>query len=208
MNVLPASPTPNNISVNEHQFQVYYPENREQLRITNPTWWWMYSWAAGILLSRELSTITTPTKILEVGCGLGLASTVASKLGHDITCTDLVVETEWYVMQTALTANVIAPKWKRATDITDTFELIVFSDVLYAQFRDPMPFVESLVSRLTSQGTILCIEPHRPEVLSPVLDALATVGLEVINYSYLDLPPEIDAPWEESTYVKLQIHRK
>jgi predicted nicotinamide N-methyase len=187
---------------------VYLPLNREQLRTDHPTWWWMYTWGAGILLSHEIMQFPQPKQILEIGCGLGLASTVASKLGHDISCTDLVEETEWYVNQTAQLAGTNVPTWKLPTDVSGTFEMIMFSDVLYAHFKNPIPFLESLITHLAPDGTILCVEPHRPEVLTPVLDVLPAVGLEVVSSTYLDRPIGSDGPWEETTYVKLQIQRK
>ena len=208
MIILPFDPTSNVISVMNHRFPIHHPANRELLRAQHSTWWWMYTWASGILLAQELAELTEQTTILEIGCGLGLASAVASRLGHTITCTDIVEETEWYVNLTAQSSETTAPVWKKVSDIGGTFNMIIFSDVLYANFRNPMPFLEMLLTHLAPNGTILCVEPHRPEVLSQVLPLLGEVGLEVVSSTYLYRPIGSDGPWEEYAYVKLQIQRK
>lgn len=207
MITLEYNPTPIAIPAGGYSFRVYHPLGRETLLKDHPTWWWMYSWSSGILLSWELAKLSQPKKILEVGCGLGLASIVASKLGHDITCTDVVEETEWYVSHNAQSSAAKLPTWKPPTQITDTFELVMFSDVMYANFRNPVPFVEYITQRVADGGEILCVEPNREVVTTPVLATLEQYGWKVIEQSILPYTHLSDAPWETNNYVQMRIQK-
>lgn len=207
MIVLPIDPTPIAVPVANHPFRVYHPTNRESLRTQHPTWWWMYTWASGILLSWELEKLTEQKTILEVGCGLGLASVVASYLGHDITCTDVVEETEYYVGLTARSSATKIPKWKSVSDVTGTFDMIMLSDVLYTNFKTPVPLFEYMTERLSIDGEIWCVEPYRPEILTPALSVLSEMGLELVHEEMLSYPRFSDGPWETDQYVKMIIRR-
>jgi len=47
---------------------------------------WLDSWYFGRLLS---SLLISPRQVLDIGCGLGLTSVTAAKLGHNVTSTDV-----------------------------------------------------------------------------------------------------------------------
>jgi predicted nicotinamide N-methyase len=207
MITLDFDPTPVAISAGGYPFRAYHPLNRELLLKAYPTWWWMYSWSCGIVLSWELAKLSHPKKILEVGCGLGLASVVASKLGHHITCTDVVEETEWYVGHNARSSTAKIPMWKPTNQITDTFEMVMFSDVMYANFRNPIPFVEYITERVDPDGEILCVEHNTKSVLTPVLATMEQYGWKVIEQSIVPRTQLSDAPWETDNHVLMRIKR-
>lgn len=209
MIVLDYEPTPIAIPIGGIPFRIFHPLNREELRAQHPDWWWMYSWSSGILLSLEIVKLPEPKTILEIGCGLGLASLVASKFGHNITCTDLVEETEWYVGHNARSSATKVPRWKKPIDIDGKFDLIIFSDVLYGNYKAPEYLLTMLSTLLSDDGEILCVEPNTLPILDTFTTLLDTIGMYVVEQDVLNKPFFGDAPpmCEENQFVKLRIRR-
>jgi predicted nicotinamide N-methyase len=201
------NPIPITVPVGKLLFDIYYPSHRTMLHKEHPNWWWMYTWASGVLLSWELTQLVELKKILEIGCGLGLSSIVASKLGHDITCVDMIEETKWYVEHNARMSDTKIPTWKHISQINETFEYIIFSDVLYANFRAPEAFIDSLRLHLSENGEILCVEPNHGPIISTFISAMEVAGFVVHEHTILPSPKITNAPWETDTYIKLRMKR-
>lgn len=209
MKRLEYDPIPIEVPIAGHLYRIYHPANRESLRAQHPTWWWMYTWAAGILLSLELAKLDKKKTILDIGCGLGLASVVASRLGHTITCTDVIEETEWFVELTASSSETKAPLWLPVSEVVEKFDMIMFSDILYANFRDLTPFFQYMIDRLAAGGEILCIEQQRPEFLKPAFSVLSQLGLQIVSEEKMTRPQFTDSPieFENTEYVKYIIKK-
>ncbi len=94
-------------------------------------------WASSEVLSRlMLGYDLTDKRVLEIGCGMALASHVMNALGADITAMDIHPVTEELITSNAILNN--APRipflnasWGDDTSILGEFDLIVGSDVLY-----------------------------------------------------------------------------
>jgi len=94
-------------------------------------------WASSEVLSRlMLGYDLTNKRVLEIGCGMALASHVMNAMGVDITAMDIHPVTEELITSNAMLND--APRipflnasWGDDTSILGKFDLIVGSDVLY-----------------------------------------------------------------------------
>jgi predicted nicotinamide N-methyase len=136
-------------------------------------------WPSAILLAERLvGRAVTPTeRILELGCGLGLASLAAHRRGADITASDRHPLAEQFLLAN-LQANHLPPlKYRQGNwgvppttapraglpvvrALTGTFDLIVGSDVLYE--RDANAELAGFIARHAAAGAeIWIVDPNR-----------------------------------------------
>jgi ETFB lysine methyltransferase len=94
-------------------------------------------WASGEVLARLMVTQDIAGKrILEVGCGIGLASLVLNHRKADITATDIHPEAGRFILEnTRINQDrpipFIRTGWSDAISELGTFDLIIGSDLLY-----------------------------------------------------------------------------
>lgn len=130
---------------------------------------WSKVWEASLVLADELAQ-TTPSpnrKILEIGCGLGVAGIVAAAFGHDVTLTEHnahALEFARANAHTNLAAQGTEPRvlrldWNRP-ELEGLFDLILGSEVVYSE-RDYDPLLGLFKRHLQSGGTILLAEGVR-----------------------------------------------
>jgi predicted nicotinamide N-methyase len=94
-------------------------------------------WPAGVALAEVMAAIPIEgRRILEVGCGLGLASLVLARRGADVTASDHHPLAEEFLRENAA-LNGLPPiayrdaPWAASTPDLGRFDLIVGSDLLY-----------------------------------------------------------------------------
>lgn len=94
-------------------------------------------WPAGLALAQAMSVLPVAgLRILEVGCGLGLASMVLKRRGADITASDRHPLAEQFLRQNE-TLNRIKPiafhcaPWDSDHEALGRFDLLIGADVLY-----------------------------------------------------------------------------
>lgn len=104
-------------------------------------------------------------RILEIGCGLGLASLVIHRRHGDITASDCHP-----LVETFLHANLLLNQlpdlkystgnWGGSNPLLDEFDLIIGSDVLYE--RDHAPQLAAFIlQHAAAQAEVLIIDPNR-----------------------------------------------
>jgi len=110
----------------------------QKLGISSATWpLFGVVWASSEILARIMHTHDIKNKrILEVGCGIGLASLVLNKRLADITATDYHPEVEGYLLiNTKLNESNVIPFTRTDWDDDETnlgsFDIIIGSDLLY-----------------------------------------------------------------------------
>lgn len=116
---------------------------------------------AGVMQTHEIAG----KRILEIGCGLGLASMVAHRRLADITASDCHPLTGSFLQQN-LTLNALPPikyqtgNWGRDNPLLGEFDLIIGSDVLYERGQADLlsAFIEIHAAATVE---IIIIDPNR-----------------------------------------------
>ena len=126
-------------------------------------------WPSGRMLAHVMQSFDLEGKhILELGCGLGLASLVVQRRGGDITASDKHPLAGEFMRQNALLNLLPLMKYRSAdwarTDLVDAslghFDLIIGSDVLYD--RGQPQALSQFIERHASPGAqVLIVDPDR-----------------------------------------------
>lgn len=153
----------------------------ERAGISSATWpLFGVLWPAGRVLAEEMSHFPVAGKrILEIGCGLGLASLVLQRRGADITASDHHPLAEEFLAANAA-LNGLEPvrfrlaQWSGPNPELGTFDLIIGSDVLYE--RDHVGLLaDFLALHANPQAEVLITDPGRNHG-NALSRALATQG--------------------------------
>ncbi len=123
-------------------------------------------WPSGIVLAEIISKLPLENlRILEVGCGIGLASMVAASKGADITACDYHPITpalleDNTVINNLPTINYFHGDWRKPITNKGVFDLIIGSDLLYdrGHFEDLATFISC---HLSPNGQMVLIDPKR-----------------------------------------------
>ena len=125
-------------------------------------------WPCGIVLAQLISTLPLQgLRILELGCGLGIASLVASRRGGDITASDYHPLAESFMSQNLALNDLPGIKFAHGdwcTPITQLgkFSLIIGSDILYE--RDQSALLSVFIDcHATSEAKVIICDPGRRE---------------------------------------------
>jgi predicted nicotinamide N-methyase len=94
-------------------------------------------WPASLVLAAEVSLINRDKRrILEIGCGIGMASIVLHKLGADITASDYHPRAQEFLDRNILENGLTPIKYQsvdfeKENPLLGKFDLIIASDLLY-----------------------------------------------------------------------------
>lgn len=123
-------------------------------------------WPAGRLLAEAMGRQAIARKrILELGCGLGLASLLLQRRGADITASDAHPLAEVFLAYNAALNDLPAVayrslRWDEPDDSLGRFDLIIGSDILYE--RAHADLLASVVERHAQAGAeVLITDPGR-----------------------------------------------
>ena len=135
--------------------QYYDPDGRAEERGISPAAWPMFGllWPSGAQLAAQMAMrpVNAGERVLEVGCGLALASLVSHRRGVDVTASDCHPLAADFLVEN-LRLNGLEPMkyrhghWASASSIDDCgttnvaglFDLIIGSDLLYERDRDDL----------------------------------------------------------------------
>jgi predicted nicotinamide N-methyase len=123
-------------------------------------------WPSGIVLAQEMCVRELAgRKILEIGCGLGLASLIAKQRGADICASDAHPLTQLFLNNNA-TLNDIENVpysegcWHKTYPSLGRFDFIIGSDVLYE--RDEAGVLAGFIGRHANPTCeVLSVDPNR-----------------------------------------------
>ena len=130
--------------------------------------YWAEVWESARVLADSFATppAANPLRVLDLGCGMGLAGTCAAAAGHRVLLADLETPALLFARYNAVrsaadprSVRVRRVDW-RADDLGERFDLIVGADVLYD--RAEWPFLLEFWRRhLAAGGKVLLGEPGR-----------------------------------------------
>ena len=145
--------------------------------------YWAELWASAVAMSEYLvenQQLTPPSvKVTEIGCGLGLPSIIAGKLGAEVCLTDYDMDSldfakqNWTKNLPDKNARFQQLDW-RNPDPSVAADLLLASDVAYEK-RAFEPLLKTFQELLKPDGTILLTEPNR-EMFKPFISSLDTEG--------------------------------
>jgi ETFB lysine methyltransferase len=129
--------------------------------------YWADLWPSALALARYLwrTVDVRGLHVLELGCGLGLVGVIASRKGAVVTLTDYeaaaLTFARYNIMHNGCQQALIRHlDWHHST-LTDRYELIVASDILYER-GNFLPIVQLLQTSMAPSGRFLLAEPNRP----------------------------------------------
>lgn len=127
--------------------------------------YWADIWPSGIALASILAEAGSlpGVRMLELGCGLGLPSIVAARLGAEVVASDYIVEALDLLAINAEANGVEIERleldWRDPPPIGD-FDLVVATDVLYEQWQ-PRAVAEMLGRTVALDGHAIVVDPDR-----------------------------------------------
>ena len=123
-------------------------------------------WPSGQVLAGVMSTYAIAGKrVLELGCGLGLASMVVHRRGGDVTASDRHPLASQFLIENLELNGLPAMKysvahWGRPDPLLGLFDVIIGSDVLYD--REQPEALSQFIDRHSSPGVeVLIVDPNR-----------------------------------------------
>lgn len=149
-------------------------------------------WPSNIVLSHYLYDYDLANKrVLEVGCGIGLASLLMNRLGADITATDYHPEAEGFLLlNTQLNGDTPIPflrtGWADGNTSLGVFDLIVGSDLLYEQ--EHAELLSTFIERhLKPTGEVIIVDPGRRH------HTAFTRNMRALGFSFSQSKPDTSA---------------
>ena len=123
-------------------------------------------WDSGRALARLMADYELgERRILEVGCGLGLASLVLNQRDSDITATDLHPEADAFLQANALLNDgpaipFVRTDWADRDDELGSFDLIIGSDLLY-EHDQIFPLADFIGRHARPSCEVILLDPRR-----------------------------------------------
>ncbi len=118
-------------------------------------------------------------KVLELGCGLGYPSMVATYQGAEVLATDFHPDVEFYFQRncrhSALSCSYKRLNWREGSGDIGQFDVVMGSDILY-ESKHAREVALGLLKFLKPGGTILLSDPGR-NYLQKFIDAINQEGL-------------------------------
>jgi predicted nicotinamide N-methyase len=150
------------------QLQFFDPDGScERAGISSATWpLFGLVWPSSIVLAEVMNTHPIHgIKILELGCGLGLASLIAAQRGADITASDYHPLADTFLKENC-SLNQFQPikyerlDWSTLDSDIGTFDLIIGSDLLYER-NHPKMLSEFIHHHSKKTVKVIIVDPNR-----------------------------------------------
>jgi predicted nicotinamide N-methyase len=132
--------------------------------------YWAEIWPSSIALTEYLWLKNIKDKkVLELGCGVGLAGIAAALCGADVLMTDYEEDALWFAKQNIrknfnqVKCNgkiIVAPLDWRTPKLTETYHLIIGSDLLYEK-RNHRPIIKLISKYINENGEAVLTDPNR-----------------------------------------------
>jgi predicted nicotinamide N-methyase len=160
--------------------------------------YWADLWpSAPVLAEHLLAQSGEGRTLLELGCGLGLATIGAMRAGFEVTASDYYHDALALTCRNALAALGRSPvarhlDWRAMPDDLPRFDVVVAADVLYEPPYGPL--VAQVVARALAPGGVAWLADPGRVARERFREALPDVGLREVAWSEHGAPHLMD--WE------------
>jgi predicted nicotinamide N-methyase len=179
------------VAVGDQQWTLFKPANADHL-ISEADYvlderlpYWADLWpSARVLAATLLQEDGRGRRLLEMGCGVGLATIAAMQAGFDVTATDYYEEALHVTRGNAARNLGREPRvqmvnWREWPNDLGTFDVVVAADVLYE--KEYAPLVASCLARaLKPDGIAIVADPGRL-ALQAFRECVVENGLEITS---------------------------
>lgn len=185
--------------------QYHDPEGKAERAGIPPAAWPLFGllWPSGQVLAGVMATFEIEGKrILELGCGLGLASLVIHRRGGDITASDCHPLCALFLEEN-LRLNLLpamkyqSANWSGLSPLLGRFDLIIGSDVLYDRGQ-PEVLAQFIDLHAEPTAQIVIVDPNRGN------QASFSRKMGVLGYAH---SRELIAKLPDGAPYKGQVHR-
>ncbi|MES2207834.1 MAG: class I SAM-dependent methyltransferase [Pseudomonadota bacterium] len=139
----------------------------ERAGISSATWpLFGLVWPSSLILAETMRVHAIDgLKVLELGCGLGLASLIASQRGADITASDYHPLAASFLKENIALNDFLPIKyergnWEKLDSVTGKFDLIIGSDLLYEP-NHPHMLSEFIHYHSEKTVKVIIVDPNR-----------------------------------------------
>jgi ETFB lysine methyltransferase len=182
------------VTVGDTRFVLRKPENSDHL-ISEADYvmderlpYWADLWpSARVLAGRMLEERGDARTLLELGCGLGLATVAAMQAGFDVTATDYYVDAihmtranAWRNLGREPVVRLV--NWRAWPDDLGRFDVVIAADVVY-ETEYAVLVAQAIGRALAPDGLAILADPGRL-ALPDFLGQLAAEGLEVVSTTH------------------------
>lgn len=165
------------VDIGPWRFELFRHANPDDL-ISEPDFdrdgrlpYWAELWPSATALAQRIAAESGDgRRLLELGCGLGLAAIAAIRAGFDVLATDFYAEALEFTRANAQ-HNALPPPstrlvdWRRIPDDLGLFDLVVASDVLFE--RPNVPLVAAVLAQtIAPNGCGWLTDPGRPPAVA------------------------------------------
>lgn len=139
-------------------------------------------WPSSIVLAEVVSKLSlTNLRVLEVGCGIGLASLVAASKGANITASDYHPLTPTLLRDNAALNDLPSIRyfkgdWRKPITGMGVFDLIIGSDLLYVSENSEI-LATFINCHLAKNGEVIMIDPCRKQA-NKFIKKMSTLHLD------------------------------
>jgi ETFB lysine methyltransferase len=183
------------VSIGAWRVQILRPRNADDL-ISEADFvrddrlpYWADLWPSSRILACALAESPAQDtgrrpRLLELGCGLGLATIAALRAGYEVLATDYYEDAlrfthvnEWRATRRVPRTRLV--DWRAFPANLDGFDCVIAADVLYEHSYAPL-IAAAIAQTLAPGGTAVIADPGR--IAAPAfLDLLASHGLTLAN---------------------------
>jgi predicted nicotinamide N-methyase len=184
------------LALDHRELRILQPSDAAELPDDGPVEWaplvpyWSVLWRSGVALGRELAAgpRLDGRLVMELGCGLGVPSLVASLKGAEVLATDGEEEAlemaERNARENGIELTTALLPWDAADQLlaaSDPYDLVLAADVLYE--RSSVALLLELLPRLAPE--VLLADPGRPAA-DEFLERATTGGGWAVSTSVRD----------------------
>ena len=180
------------VAIGDWRFELFRPADPDAL-ISEPDFdrdgrlpYWAELWPSATAMAQRLAAERgSGRRLLELGCGLGLATLAAVRAGFEVVATDYYQESLDFTQVNAAQNGLAPPAtrlvdWRRLPDDLGRFDLVVASDVLFE--RPNVALVAAAFARtIAPAGRGWLTEPGRPPAAAFPIEC-ERYGLEIAEW--------------------------